>query len=118
MASKHLREVEGRVQEKLLVSIGIFLQRECINPLGRVAAAAVAEKFLKLSYGIEIVAFVSAVGSVSMEPLEDYDESKQSWIDSWKSWWKTLRTISREEVDSNEVRCPDLAYADKMRQVL
>lgn len=36
---------------------------------GRVAAGAIAEKYLKLAYGVEIVAFVSSVGKVTMPYL-------------------------------------------------
>ena len=53
-----------------------------------------------------------------MEPLEDYeDDEKPGWLESWKSWWATLKSVTRAHVDSNEVRCPDAQFADKMRQV-
>lgn len=32
--------------------------------IGRVAAGAIAEKYLKIAYGIEIVAFVASVGKI------------------------------------------------------
>ena len=52
-----------------------------------------------------------------MEPLEDYDDDKPSWIESWQSWWSTLKSVTRAHIDSNEVRCPDPEFANKMRQV-
>ena len=33
---------------------------------GRVAAGAIAERYLKMAYGVEIVAFVSSVGKVEL----------------------------------------------------
>ena len=63
--------------------------------IGRVAAGAIAEKYLREQYGIEIVAWVSSVG--------DYDTEN---VD--------MDTISRTEVDANEIRCPDTAAAEKM----
>lgn len=82
--------------------------------IGRVAAGAIAEKFLKLSHGIEIVAFVGSVGEVKMFPDFEYSESAaDEWMDVWKNWWKTLSTVTRDQVDSNEVRCPDQEWAEK-----
>ena len=59
--------------------------------IGRVAAGAVAEKVLRL-HGVDIVAWVSSVGPVSM-PLP----------------FATADAITREEVDSSRVRCPDVS---------
>jgi chorismate synthase len=56
--------------------------------LGRVAAGAIAEKWLKQKYGIEIVGWVSSIADVvGTPPNED--------------------TITRGEVDASRVRCPD-----------
>lgn len=63
--------------------------------IGRVAAGAIAEKWLKLEYGVEIVAWVSAVGEIEA-PLPD------------------LERLTREEVDATIIRCPDRATADAM----
>ena len=63
--------------------------------IGRVAAGAIAEKYLLEQYGIEIVAWVSSVG--------DYDTDR---VD--------MDTISRTEVDANDIRCPDATAAEKM----
>ncbi|KAJ3328504.1 hypothetical protein HDU76_009841 [Blyttiomyces sp. JEL0837] len=86
--------------------------------IGRVAAAAVAEKYLKTVHGIEIVAFVNSIGSITMEPMSFYPgkEQETEWLSKWSQWWETLDTVSRAQVDSNEVRCPDATTADKMRQ--
>ncbi|MFP4242418.1 MAG: chorismate synthase [Chitinispirillaceae bacterium] len=67
--------------------------------IGRVAAGALAEKFLKERFGVEIVAFVSAVGQISAPGID-------------------LGTISREEVDRNAVRCPDKKNASEMADLI
>lgn len=64
--------------------------------IGRVAAGAIAEKFLYRDYGIEIVAWVSSVGNVQAGPLD-------------------LDAVTRADVDANEVRCPDAQAAALMR---
>ncbi len=70
--------------------------------IGRVAAGAVADHFLKSSYGIEIVAFVSSVGKESMT-----DEQIMSLISN----------ITRNKVDSDPTRCPMSELADKFQKV-
>lgn len=66
--------------------------------IGRVAAGAIAEKILRLSHGVEIVSWVSSVGEVEAPHiLED-------------------EPLTREQVDSNEVRCPDQEVSEKMFQ--
>mgnify|MGYP002876563875 FL=1 len=67
--------------------------------IGRVAAGAVAEKWLQETYGVEIVAWVSSVGDLDMA----------DWSD---------RTITRAEVDASPVRCPDLKLSKKMEAVI
>lgn len=68
--------------------------------IGRVAAGAIAEKWLYEAYGVSIVSYVSAVGDISIP--EDFDTS----------------TLSREQVDSSAIRCPDLKSHDAMMQVI
>ena len=65
--------------------------------VGRVAAGAIAEKFLLETFGIEIVAWVDSVGDVEAASVD---------VDG----------ISREDVDQTIVRCPDRIAADKMIQ--
>ena len=71
--------------------------------IGRVAAGAIAEKWLREQYGTEIVAWVSAVGDIEAPPAD-------------------LERISRADVDQNIIRCPDAATAlrmqDRVREVL
>lgn len=65
--------------------------------IGRVAAGAIAEKWLKEKYGVEIVAWVSSVGDIICP-----DE------------YANVDTISREQVDAHMIRCPHIETADKM----
>jgi chorismate synthase len=67
--------------------------------VGRVAAGAIAEKYLSERYGIEIVAWVSAVGTIEA-PAPD------------------LERIHRREVDRSAVRCPDPRTAEKMQDAI
>ncbi len=67
--------------------------------VGRVAAGAVAEKLLSERYGIEIVAWVSAVSEIEA-PSPD------------------MGRIFRTEVDRSAVRCPDLPSAEKMQAAI
>jgi len=67
--------------------------------IARVAAGAIAEKFLLDQYGVEIVAWVSSVGK---QDAGDID----------------MAAISREQVDASEVRCPDAAAAVKMTETI
>merc|ERR1719183_1649392 len=69
--------------------------------IGRVAAGAIAEKFLKERYGVEIVSWVSAVGDLVL-PDDKID----------------LNTLSREQVDAHMVRCPCLDTAEKMTDII
>src|SRR6056300_468191 len=63
--------------------------------IGRVASGAIAEKILREQWGVEIVAWVSAVGeeqAVDIDPL----------------------TINREQVDANLIRCPEAGASARM----
>jgi len=65
--------------------------------IGRVAAGAIAEKWLRQTYGTEIVAWVSAVGDIEASEVDG-------------------ERISRQAVDATPVRCPDLAIAARMEE--
>ena len=78
---------------------------------GRVAAGAIAEKYLRLAYGVEIVAFVSSVGKIHMPTSKSEDED----ID--EDYLNFLSGLTRETVDQNAIRCPDLGTASLMEEV-
>jgi chorismate synthase len=65
--------------------------------LARVAAGSVAEQFLRAVFGVEIVAWVSQVGSVELELAES-----------------EFKDLSRSVVDAAAVRCPDRHKAELM----
>ena len=67
--------------------------------IGRVAAGAIAEKFIREQFGIEIVAWVSAVGEVESVGIDP-------------------ETISRDLVDANDLRCPDATVEEAMRKTI
>ncbi len=63
--------------------------------IGRVAAGAIAEKWLRLNHGIEIVAWVSTVGALDAPEIE-------------------ASLLTRDEVDRTIIRCPHAATAEQM----
>ncbi len=65
--------------------------------IGRVAAGAIAEKWLRQTHGTEIVAWVSAVGDIEAPEID-------------------VARISRAEVDAHLIRCPHAATAARMQQ--
>lgn len=67
--------------------------------IGRVCAGAIAEKFLKEEFGIEIVAWVSSVADIySQEP--------------------DILSVNRNEVDKTIIRCPDIKAATAMEKLI
>jgi len=63
--------------------------------IGRVAAGAVAEKFLRERFGVEIVAWVSSVGEVDAPEID-------------------VASIDRATVDLSDVRCPHAESTERM----
>jgi chorismate synthase len=61
---------------------------------GRVAAGAVARKLLAVRYRVQVVAWVSKVGPITV----DCD----------------VERVTRDEVDLTPIRCPDLTVAERM----
>jgi chorismate synthase len=87
--------------------------------IGRVAAGAIAERYLKQAYGIEIVGFVSSVGKVHLPSTiasannEDNDEAQDALSEEFQ---QLLKTVSRETVDKYPTRCPHEETSEKMTQ--
>ena len=63
--------------------------------IGRVAAGAIAEKWLQQAHGLEIVAWVSSVGMLDADAID-------------------AARITRAVVDETIIRCPDPALAPRM----
>jgi chorismate synthase len=67
--------------------------------IGRVAAGAIAEKFLHEDYGIEIVAWVSSVSTITAREIDE-------------------NLITRAMVDETPVRCPSSKKSEQMMQAI
>ena len=67
--------------------------------IGRVAAGAIAEKWLRAAHGVEIVAWVSAIGTTEAKDF-------------------TGEPVTREQVDRTMVRCPDEKVAEAMMKAI
>ena len=77
--------------------------------IGRVAAGAIAEKYLNFVHNIEIVAFVSSVGKVHIPYIpEDSDEPLS------KDFRDLMGQVTRQKVDSHPTRCPHNDTAEAM----
>jgi len=82
--------------------------------IGRVAAGAIAEKYLKEAYGVEIVAFVGSVGPVGLPfSREGQDDEVLS-----KEYMELLNTVTREEVDKEITRCPHKETSQRMEETI
>jgi chorismate synthase len=67
--------------------------------IGRVAAGAVAETWLRAAFGVEIVAwveFIAGLGPARVDPA----------------------AVNRNDVDANDVRCPDAALAPRLEKAV
>ena len=83
--------------------------------IGRVAAGAIAEKYLRLTHGIEIVAFTSSIGKVHLFP----PSAEHPTPSTNPEFLRLIDRITRKEVDSfNPVRCPDQQTTDKMMALI
>jgi chorismate synthase len=78
--------------------------------IGRVAAGAIAEKYLKQCFGVEIVAFVSGVGKIGL-PFDDGEDIVG------KELLKLVKDVTREEIDQELTRCPHKETSQKMTDV-
>lgn len=82
---------------------------------GRVAAGAIAEKYLREAYGIEIVAFTSSIGIEHLFP----PTNEHPTASTNPEFLSMIDTITREEVDSFlPVRCPNAESSDRMSKVI
>lgn len=80
--------------------------------IGRVAAAGVAEKYLGLVYGVEIVAFVTSVGDIHLPCSIDASLSAE--------YASIQQTLTRRSLDATSplIRCPDGATSAKMEALI
>src|SRR6185503_10072464 len=66
--------------------------------VGRVAAGAIAKKILKEQFGVEVLAYVKQVQTLAAE------------VDPER--------VTLKQIESNIVRCPDAATAEKMIRLI
>lgn len=82
---------------------------------GRVAAGAIAEKYLRLSHNVEIVAFVSSVGNEHLFPPTPEHPTPSTNPE----FLSLIDKIDRITVDSfAPIRCPETDAAARMTKVI
>ncbi|KAM0715619.1 hypothetical protein Q7P37_009117 [Cladosporium fusiforme] len=83
--------------------------------IGRVAAGAIAEKYLSVAHGVEIVAFTNSVGSEHMfPPTKEHPTPSTN-----PEFLELISKISRNEVDANlPIRCPSAEAGKRMEKVI
>ncbi|KAK0653566.1 Chorismate synthase [Lasiodiplodia hormozganensis] len=83
--------------------------------IGRVAAGAIAEKYLRQAYGVEIVAFTASIGNEFLfPPTPEHPTASTN-----PEFLKLIDEISREKVDSFlPVRCPDDDASERMKKLV
>jgi chorismate synthase len=84
--------------------------------IARVAAGAVAEKWLRETYGVEIVAFVSSVGSINLfDETPGADPDDLSSLAANPAFLDLVNSLTRARVDEFlPVRCPDADATKRM----
>lgn len=82
--------------------------------IGRVAAGAIAEKYLLEAHGVEIVAFVASVGKVAL-PWKQEGQSDDEVLNP--EYMKLLAGVDRKQVDAEITRCPHRETSAKMEEV-
>ncbi|PNS19544.1 Chorismate synthase [Sphaceloma murrayae] len=83
--------------------------------IGRVAAGAIAEKYLRLAHGVEIVAFTSAVGNEYLFPPTAQHPTPSTNPD----FLALINQITRTQVDSHlPVRVPSDAVQTRMENLI
>jgi len=83
--------------------------------IGRVAAGAIAEKYLREAYGIEIVAFTTSIGNEFLFP----PTAEHPTASTNPEYLKFISTIDRKTVDSFlPVRCPNEESNARMEKLV
>lgn len=83
--------------------------------IGRVAAGAIAEKYLRIAHGVEIVAFTNSVGPEHLFPATKTHPTPATN----PAFLELIDKITREDVDSFlPVRCPDTTASKQMEDLI
>ncbi|KAG8928534.1 hypothetical protein FRC01_005784 [Tulasnella sp. 417] len=86
--------------------------------IGRVASGAIADIYLRQVHGIEIVAFVSSVGKISIPSTTvSSTEEDEDHVDDVLNpeYVELLQTVTREKVDEDITRCPHAGTREGMK---
>jgi chorismate synthase len=82
---------------------------------GRVAAGAIAEKYLRQAYGVEIVAFTTSIGAEFLFPPSPTHPT----CATNPEYLKLIETITRDNVDEFlPVRCPNQGVTKRMEALI
>jgi len=83
--------------------------------IGRVAAGAIAEKYLRVAHGVEIVAFTSSVGPEHLFPsTREFPSASTN-----PAFLQLIESVTREHIDSFlPVRCPDKTICGRMEELI
>jgi chorismate synthase len=82
--------------------------------IGRVAAGAIAAKYLKEAWGVEIVAFTNSVGHIDLFPKTKEHPSPSTN----PAFLELIDKVKQEDVDANLVRCPDEGVAKEIAELI
>lgn len=117
MASRPAAEAGEVALERQLVNACLAVGKSAVDKIGegRVAAGAIAEKYLRLAYGIEIVAFTSSIGNEFLFPPSPTHPTAATNPE----FLKVLETIDRKAVDSYvPTRCPNTEANSRMESLV
>ena len=83
--------------------------------IGRVAAGAIAEKYLSIAHGVEIVAYTNSVGHEHLfPPTKEHPTPSTN-----PEFLELISKITREEVDANlPIRCPGGEAGKRLEAVI
>lgn len=85
------------------------------HPTGRVAAGAIAEKYLRQAYGIEIVAFTNSIGPEFLFP----PTATHPTPSTNPEFLALIERITRNDVDGYlPVRCPNDESTERMERLI
>ncbi|EGP82956.1 unnamed protein product [Zymoseptoria tritici ST99CH_1A5] len=83
--------------------------------IGRVAAGAIAEKYLRVAHGVEIVAFTNSVGPEHLFPATKTHPSPSTN----PAFLELIDKVTRIDVDKNlPVRCPNAEAGKRMEDLI
>lgn len=83
--------------------------------IGRVAAGAIAEKYLRVAHGVEIVAFTNSVGAEQLFPPTNTHPTPSTN----PAFLELIDRVDRNTVDTFlPVRCPDAAVTKRMETLI